>query len=604
MLEPISLGQGRTHCPGLAADERGVVMGRRLLLLFADISRAVGFFRTYSREVTLDEMLASLEIKEAKSERGGREIMVRFEVQGSYEADRAAQSARMHKGRVFTGTDKHFLPFRNRASPLGFDLGSPDELQTDPLDFTLYTEAGSDRRTLGREIQLRDLILGLTPRPLTQQEKELEQADTLVVVCESGLATEVCRYLWQRQVRATVQSGKSARKSLFSGKDREVQLVRCEGIPRHMAQLLSSTPGMTVFVPVENHLLVEWGFRHPIALESCGSAFDDTETVLFYGPPNKLERLFVEDEAVDIKDLVDVTLRGPQGVIQPPEERDTTRIEALGMELKLARLPGGGGATQALLIPLDRLNWFIKLVYMLPAAVLRAYEAVIAEPYIIVINRRGIHGIPFGAPMTEMAPQIFVPVGMQLLPRVDYDLLREHLRIRPDQNLYFFPENADAFAVPTDALKPLSRAIVADDQSRVHLVELRTRAITDTLEDASITHRRQGVFSLWRGTKTQKPAAKELPPAPDKGAPKQLPPAPPAASTPPPARPSPPPPQTPVAAPPAAPPQAAVPPQATVPPQAAVAAQPATPPAASPPPRPKTVPPPRPTGSGTDGSGA
>src|SRR5690606_23885226 len=51
MLEPISLGQGRTHCPGLAADERGVVMGRHLALFFPDIARAVGFFRSYSREV-------------------------------------------------------------------------------------------------------------------------------------------------------------------------------------------------------------------------------------------------------------------------------------------------------------------------------------------------------------------------------------------------------------------------------------------------------------------------------------------------------------------------------------------------------------------------
>ena len=110
MLEPVSLGQGRTHCPGLAADERGVVMGRRLALLFPDVARAVGFFRSYSREVALDEILSSLEIVEAVSERGGREIMVRFEASGSYVADRAAQAARMHKGRAFTGTEVHYVP--------------------------------------------------------------------------------------------------------------------------------------------------------------------------------------------------------------------------------------------------------------------------------------------------------------------------------------------------------------------------------------------------------------------------------------------------------------------------------------------------------------
>ena len=59
-------------------------MGRRLALFFPDVSRAVGFFRSYSREVSLDEILSSLEIKEAISERGGREILVTFETVGSY----------------------------------------------------------------------------------------------------------------------------------------------------------------------------------------------------------------------------------------------------------------------------------------------------------------------------------------------------------------------------------------------------------------------------------------------------------------------------------------------------------------------------------------
>ena len=159
MLEPISLGQGRTHCPGLAADERGVVMGRQLALLFADIARAVGFFRSYSREVNLYEILASLKIVELQSERGGREIMVRFDAGGSYGADRAAQAARMHKGRAFTGTERHFLPYRDRRSPLGYDLGGAEEVVSDPKDLTLYTDAGPDRRTLGRSIALKDLIL-------------------------------------------------------------------------------------------------------------------------------------------------------------------------------------------------------------------------------------------------------------------------------------------------------------------------------------------------------------------------------------------------------------------------------------------------------------
>lgn len=519
MLEQITLGQGRTHCPGLAADERGVVMGRRLALFFPDVARAVGFFRSYSREVSLDEILSSLDIKEAISERGGRELCVMFDIAGSYAADRAAQAARMHKGRPFSGTEAHFVPYRDRRSPLGWDLGGPEDLVADPGDIVLYGEAGADRRRFGRVIKLADMVLGLSPRPLTALERERETHARLVVRCEQGLARFLCRYLWARQVPAKVTSAISAKKSLFSGKQKELQLVTCEGMPRHIATLLSKTPGMRVFVPYQEHLLVEWGYRHPIALESCGNAFPDEETVLFWGPPERVERLIVGEEAVDIRDLVDVTVRGKDGVLDPPQPAATATIESLDVELRLARIPRASAATTALLIERERLPWFQKLVYMLPAAILRTYEAAIAGNYIIVINRRGVHGIPFGEPMTEAYPQIFLPVGMQLLPRVDYDLLREHLQIRPEQNLYFFPEGKPAFSIGIDVLKPLSRAVVAPDRARASILEMRTETVGSPLPSPSVSHKRQAAFSLWRGTKVAPPDERLLA-APDAAMPR------------------------------------------------------------------------------------
>ncbi|MBM4283237.1 MAG: hypothetical protein FJ137_21655 [Deltaproteobacteria bacterium] len=523
-LEPVSLGQGRTHCPGLAADERGVVMGRRLALFFPDVARTVGFFRAYSREVSLDEVLGSLEIRETHSERGGREMMVRFEVQGSYGADRAAQAARLHRGRPFTGSEQHFVPFRDRKSPLGYDLGGGNDVVADAGELVLYGEAGADRRRLGRTLALRDLILGLSPRPLSATEKEQESQDVLVVRCEHGLSRMLCRYLWSRQVGAKVTSAVSARRSLFSGRPREVQLVTCEAIPRHVAHLLAQTPGMKVFVPTQKHLLVEWGFRHPIALEACGGAFSTDETTLFYGQrgddprapagaAGQTERLVVEDDAVDIRDLVDVAVRGKDGIIPPPVDVQPVGIEALDVELRLARLPRASAATTALLIPHDRLPWFQRLVYLLPAAILRTYEAVITDEYVIVINRRGVHGIPFGEPMTELYPQIFCPTGMGLLPRVDYDLLREHLQIQPDQSLTFFRERGAPFAVPLAALKPLSRAVVAPDRARASIIELATRPLVEELAMPSVQHKRQGAFSLWRGTVVDgTDGRKQLPP--------------------------------------------------------------------------------------------
>lgn len=499
MLEPISLGQGRTQCPGLAADDRGVMMGRRLALFFPDLARTVGYFRSYSREMALDEVLASLEIRDTISERGGRELMVRFEVQGSFQADRSAQAARMHQGRVFTGTDLHFVTYRDRRSPLGYDLPSADMLLTEDSELVLYSDAGVDRRQLGRALSLRDLILGLTPRPLTDAEKHAEQPAALVVCVEQGLVAELCRYLWSRQVSATIRSAVGAQHSVFSAKTRRVHLVRCENLPHHLAASLSQIPGMQIFVPVLPEVLVQWGYRHPISLESCAGVFPEDETVLFRGAPRNVERILAADDATDLRDLIEVEVSLDQGTLAAPAKASCVPIENMGVQLKLARIPTRATPTQALLIDVERLPWFMKMTYLMPAAVLRAYEAVIADPYIIVVNRRGVHGIPFGHPMTELFPHIFVPVGMQLLPRVDYDLLREHLQIRSEQELYFFPEEGPAFTVPKEMLRPLSRAIVAPERARESLLELRSREVVVEIPPSKVGHRRQSVFSLWRG---------------------------------------------------------------------------------------------------------
>jgi hypothetical protein len=486
-------------------------MGKRLALFFPDLGRAVGFFRTYSREVSIDELLANLEIKETESRKGGRETLVRFEVTGSFSADRAAQAARMHQGRVFTGTRQHYVPYRDRGSPLGYDVASSEDLHGEPADLVLYGEAGPDVRNLGREIQFTDLILGLSPRPLTPKEREEEKPDALVLVCEKGIAQALFRYLWHRQISATVTMAHSAEKSLFSKAEREVHLVRCESMPQHVARLMGLTPGITVYVPVQPHLLVEWGHRHPIALESCGKAFDNEDTILFSGGNQKARLLKTQGEGVSIQDLIDVQLTlGGDALPQPRAERMLS-LASLEMKLTLATLPVAQGAVSALLIDMDKISWFIKLVYMLPAAILRTYEAVIAEEHIIVVNRQGVHGIPFGKPMTEVHPRVFIPNQMQLIPRVDEDVLRAYLNMQGEDNFYFFPESGDPFYVARELFNPLSRSVVAAEQAQINLRELEAQTLVEQMDAATVLHQAQGVFSLWRGAKTSK-KPKALPP--------------------------------------------------------------------------------------------
>ena len=510
MLEPISLGQARTHCPGLAADERGVVMGRSLALFFIDLPRTVSFFRSFSRELSLDEIYSSLEIKQVKGETGGQEIMVRFDVAGSNQADRAAQAARMHKGRVFTGTTVHFVPYRDKQSPMGYDLATTEELVREEKELVLYTSTAAELRKMTRVFKLREIILALSPRPLSNAERETEQNASLVLSCPDGLAKEVCRYLWQRQISATVTRAVSGQRSLFTKKNKSTLLFWCEQLPKHIIHMLRKTPGLKVFVPVQPHILVEWGYRHPIVLESCSEAFGQEQTVLFHGPPSEPELILVDEESTNIGDLIDVNVAFREASLDMPKELSTEEMSHLQVDLKLGPLPHGSAPTQGLLIPIDRLNWFTKLVYWLPSAVLRTYECVIAPPYIVVINRRGVHGIPFGIPMTEAYPQIFVPVGMQLLPKVDYELLRDHFQIRPNKYTYFFLDNEEPFSVATDSFHTLSRAIVAQSQASANVVEIETQGILEGATAGRVRHRRQGVFSLWRGASWASAAPTEL----------------------------------------------------------------------------------------------
>src|SRR5437868_971157 len=122
MIEPVALGQTRFHLPGLGADERGVAMGRRLLCLFTDIQRAMGFFRSLSRAGSLKDVLGTLLIEEVRSQGGLVEIAVGFEAAGSFAADPGAAAARAHQGTVFTGTYRQFVPYRDSSRPLGTDV--------------------------------------------------------------------------------------------------------------------------------------------------------------------------------------------------------------------------------------------------------------------------------------------------------------------------------------------------------------------------------------------------------------------------------------------------------------------------------------------------
>src|SRR5262249_2290869 len=132
MLEHVALNQTRFNIPGVAPDSRGVVMGKQGALLFASVDRLAGFFRLFCDDSSMDDPLPTLKLSQVRTLPGSREFLVLFHATSSYLLDRSARIAQLLGGLCFTGSGKHFVQYRDSASPLGYDT---DALYTEPADF-------------------------------------------------------------------------------------------------------------------------------------------------------------------------------------------------------------------------------------------------------------------------------------------------------------------------------------------------------------------------------------------------------------------------------------------------------------------------------------
>jgi hypothetical protein len=106
----------------VSPDSRGVVLGQRGVVLFPSLDRLVAFLRAYSDEGSLDELLPSMEVRRLVTPLKTRELMLSMQAESSYRMDRIASVARLAGGLVFTGTSRHFVKYRDAASPLGYDV--------------------------------------------------------------------------------------------------------------------------------------------------------------------------------------------------------------------------------------------------------------------------------------------------------------------------------------------------------------------------------------------------------------------------------------------------------------------------------------------------
>ena len=78
MLERIALHQTRLRTPGLGLEGKGVALGAKGLVLLPSLDRLVAWLSVYTREHSLEDLMASLQIQIVKSKLGTKEITLSF----------------------------------------------------------------------------------------------------------------------------------------------------------------------------------------------------------------------------------------------------------------------------------------------------------------------------------------------------------------------------------------------------------------------------------------------------------------------------------------------------------------------------------------------
>jgi hypothetical protein len=508
MLERVALGQSRFMTPGVAPDPRGVLLGRYGLMLFATLEGVVSWFRLYSAEAALDELLAELEIHQARTPLGSRELLVRIPAASSYAMDRAARCARLVGGATYTGTSKHFVKYRDDRSPYGYDapeihaLPKGADLMVHGLDFTqTYAREGHlpfDRLLF--RLSLRRVPGGLDLGP--------EERSELVLVVARGLGDGVIRYLWRNRVAAEIGLVQPRGDSALgpAGGDPSYLLMRVRELPARMLELFVATPGTDVFRWAAPQVAVQAGFAHVIDLSSCASVFDPSRVYLFWGRAlrGRPGSAHADADRIDRVDVIDgpLELSGIEHFTRIDISAEDVRAEGalelevaseVGVTIELAPSLAAPRHVVAALIPLAQSHMLKRLVYFLPRTSLHGHRVAVTDRGILVITTEDIDVLPLGQLLCELTPGLLVPLGMDLVPRVAPAVLAQMLGHTAGK-LTVFPHQASPFQIPESALAPLERRALA----RIE-VESATpvSAHVEPGTDPTVVNEPVGRFALW-----------------------------------------------------------------------------------------------------------
>lgn len=455
-LERAALHQSRFRTPGVSPDTRGVVLGPKGLLLFPSLDRVVAFFRAYGESGSLDEILPALAIRRAVTPLRTREVLVVLTAESSYRMDRVSAIARLAGGLVFTGTSKHFVKYRDAASPLGYDVM---ELVDEPADVVLYHDDFRQVYTYERELAFRDLLLKLEPARIPASTTD-RAPSRLWVSAETGLGHALIGYFfrWRLQARVTLVEWPS--ESAFDDAVSRLHLFELRDPPLRVVSLLRSLPGVHAFVPVGKGVGIELGFEHPIALDSCQSLFAGGSLTLFRGT-GQVTIVDPLPPLAPVGSLVrtSVSVDTPSPVMRSLPSNDAHTIT---LDLRLAVTQAPLRNIAASIVPTAQREWLSKLLYLLPERALASLRIAITDDAFYLLDPSGIEGVPLGRFYSQFAQRIYVPAGMTLVPAIAPSVLEELLGERGSAHVFFEPEYPAPRAISNESFGSVSRRLLSE----------------------------------------------------------------------------------------------------------------------------------------------
>lgn len=503
-LEHVAQGQTRFFTPGVAPDPRGILLGRFLLMTFPTLEGAVSWFRLYSSEASLDELLSGLTIIKARTALGSREISVQIPAVSSYAADRAARLCRLVGGATYTGTSKHFVKYRDDRSPYGYDAVDIGAMPGG-TDFMVHGDEFAQGYVRDGDIPFAKLLFRLSIRKLPGGDKlGADDRGELYLAVARGLSDGIIRYLWRNRVEARAGLFTPGSSSAFDdqARDRGYMLIVARGLPERILALFLGTPGIDVFRPAGANAAVAVGYEHPIDLASCASVFG-ADTFHVFWPNDRVDVLPGPLALSDIGDLTRVDLE--LETLREPTQLGAGAAPSIGVELKLAAAMGPPGRVVATLIATEHGSRLKRILFALPPASLRGHRVAITDRGILVVGSESLDVIPLGQLLCELAPGLLVPLGMDVVPRVSPDVLARALG-HSSGLVTVFTADGSPFQVTDSAFQSLERRALAK-------LEVDRASAVDYAAEGSaeprVVNDAVGRFALWGFPDA--PARKALP---------------------------------------------------------------------------------------------